>query len=212
MGGGRRKRTLSPEERDLWRTAMRDAKPLHSDAPKTVPEPKQDRPIIAARESGSGSARNDRPGPPASPVSTHPDPPPRRPLFAEPSSPGNRRGEPLPGLDRRTAQRLRRGTLGIEARIDLHGMTQAQAHATLNGFIQRCWADGRRAVLVITGKGGRRPDESAPWRESRGVLQDRVPVWLTQSPNREIVLSVTRAQPRDGGDGALYILLRRKRN
>jgi len=91
--------------------------------------------------------------------------------------------------------------MAIEARLDLHGMTQDEAHRALARFIARAQDDDRRAVLVITGKGG-------PGRE--GVLRRAVPRWLAEPPCRARVLAVETAQPRDGGAGALYVLLRRR--
>jgi DNA-nicking Smr family endonuclease len=107
------------------------------------------------------------------------------------------------GLDRRSAQRLRRGQTAIEARLDLHGMTQDEAHRALTRFIAASHAAGRRALLIITGKGT---------REGEGVLHRSVPRWLAESQCRPFVLAVERAQPRHGGDGALYVLLRRVRS
>jgi len=107
------------------------------------------------------------------------------------------------GLDRRSAQRLRRGQTAIEARLDLHGMTQEEAHRALTRFIVASHAAGRRGLLIITGKGT---------RECEGVLHRSVPRWLAESQCRSLVLAVERAQPRHGGDGALYVLLRRLRS
>jgi DNA-nicking Smr family endonuclease len=101
------------------------------------------------------------------------------------------------GLDRRTAERLRRGELGVEARLDLHGMTQEEAHGALHRFLARNQALGRRCVIVITGKGA--------------VLRAAVPRWLEEGETRERVLATATAQPRHGGGGALYVLLRRLR-
>ena len=103
------------------------------------------------------------------------------------------------GLDRASAERLRRGRYPIEARLDLHGMTQAEAHRALHGFVAGSRAIGRRVVLVITGHG----------RISGGVLKAAVPRWLNEPELRRHVLAITPAQPRDGGAGALYLLLRK---
>jgi DNA-nicking Smr family endonuclease len=103
----------------------------------------------------------------------------------------------IDALDRRTATRLKRGTLAIEARLDLHGMTQAEAHDALTRFIARAQKHGSRAVLVITGKSG--------------VLHGPVPRWLGEGDNRERILAIRRAYAQHGGEGALYLLLRRKR-
>lgn len=109
-----------------------------------------------------------------------------------------------PGLDKRTQMRLRRGQVVVEARLDLHGMTQAEAHDRLYQFLQAAYAHGKRSVLVITGKGLRRNGEI-------GVLRRAVPGWLNQPPVRDWIKAFDHAAPRDGGEGALYILLRRRK-
>lgn len=101
------------------------------------------------------------------------------------------------GIDRRSAQRLKRGQMEIEARLDLHGMTQEEAHRALDRFIARSAAAKLRNLLVITGKSG--------------VLRKAVPRWIEEGENRLLVLASTEAQPKDGGAGALYLLLRRQR-
>jgi DNA-nicking Smr family endonuclease len=105
------------------------------------------------------------------------------------------------GIDRATAQRFRRGLRAIEARLDLHGMTQAEAHHALGEFVRAASAAGRRTLLVITGRGTDRP----------GILKDAVPRWLDQGELRRQVLAVAAAKPQHGGAGALYVLLRRQR-
>lgn len=112
-----------------------------------------------------------------------------------------------PGLDRRQALRLRRGQLAIEARLDLHGMTQAEAHRALAGFVAKSHAAGKRVLLVVTGKGTRPGADGSP----SGVLRRTVPRWLAEPALRPLVLATAAALPRDGGDGALYLLLRRLR-
>ena len=108
-----------------------------------------------------------------------------------------------PGLDKRTAQRLRRGQLNVDAQLDLHGLTQAKAHMALNQFLSRAHDCGQRCVLVITGKGA--------LSQGGGILRKMVPLWLNQIPNRNLILSFSYSRPIDGGTGALYILLKRKR-
>jgi len=101
----------------------------------------------------------------------------------------------------------------IDGKIDLHGMTQAQAHSTLDAFIASGHAQGKRCVLVVTGKGGKTgvdPDNIFVERRT-GVLRSMVPKWLNEGGNRARVLNFMPAQARHGGDGALYVLLRRKR-
>ena len=108
-----------------------------------------------------------------------------------------------PGLDKATAKRLRRGQVKIEARIDLHGMTQDEARPALEAFIESSWYKNRRQVLVITGKGTRADG-------SIGVLRQRVPQWLNLPPNRARVTAFSYAAPKDGGEGALYVRLKRR--
>lgn len=127
--------------------------------------------------------------------------PPSRP--STPSPPELLSGQTT-SVDRRTADRLKRGRLAVEARLDLHGMGQADAHRALNRFIQSSYDQGLRTVLVITGKG--------LFSQGRGVLRDRLGDWLNMGPLRHKVLSYVPAQPKHGGGGAFYVLLRRRRD
>jgi DNA-nicking Smr family endonuclease len=111
------------------------------------------------------------------------------------------------GVDRNSARRLRQGKLAIEASLDLHGMTREQAHSTLVGFLGHSFELQRRCVLVITGKGRFRAEAGS----SDGILRNHLPRWLALPPCTQWVLRHERAQPHHGGDGAFYILLRRKR-
>ena len=145
-----------------------------------------------------------RPEPPSAPV--------RKPAEKRESVPSRPAGQPEPvlapltldrfaGIDRANAERLRRGKREIEARLDLHGMTQAEAHRALAAFIRASRADGKRCVLVITGRGS----------AGGGVLKSAVPRWLDEPEVRPHLLAIATAQPRDGGSGALYVMLRRTR-
>lgn len=167
-----------PESDDaIWRSVTANVKPLqrrNKSAVSSTPKKK-----FAARASET-------------PASPPPAVAPARPLPA-PRALGS-----APGVDRRTAERLRRGQLPIEARLDLHGHTRESAHRILNGFLGAAWDSGRRVVLIVTGKG-------------QGILRDAVPRWLNENPNRGRILIVSQAQPKDGGGGALYVLLRRRR-
>lgn len=109
-----------------------------------------------------------------------------------------------PGLDKRTANRLKRGQMPIDGKLDLHGRTQRQAHQDLIRFIETGYAMGNRCLLIITGK-GLGPDGSV------GVLRANVPRWLNEAPLRSKVLSFTYARRDHGGEGALYVLLKRQR-
>lgn len=115
-------------------------------------------------------------------------------------------------LQRKRARRIARGTEEIEARLDLHGLTQAAAHTALSGFVKRCSAAGLRLVLVITGKGGvetGHDDDVMP--RQRGVLKRNVPRWLAEPDLAPLVVSHWTAHVRHGGAGALYVQLRVKR-
>lgn len=102
------------------------------------------------------------------------------------------------GVDKRTAERLRRGKMVLDGTLDLHGMTQAKAHGALTLFIDTAYMAEKRCLLVITGKG-------------QGILKRAVPYWLSDPFLRPKILSVMTARPDHGGDGALYVLLRRRR-
>ena len=112
-------------------------------------------------------------------------------------------------MDRRRFDKLRRGRLDPEARIDLHGMTSERAHAVLTGFVRDAHARELRLVLVITGKG--RPDEAALAPRRHGILRHSVPHWLAAPPLAALILQVATAHQRHGGAGALYVYLRRRR-
>jgi DNA-nicking Smr family endonuclease len=159
---------------------MRDVKPLAPARPTRPPERPEEPRVEPARPHRLVSA------------------PVKRARSLPPLAPGD-----SPGVDRSTAERFRRGQLAVEARLDLHGMTQEEAHRALVRFIRRGHEDGLRTVLVITGKGG--------FGDARGVLRDAVPRWLNESDLRPRVLSCAWAQPKHGGAGALYVLLRRRR-
>ena len=105
------------------------------------------------------------------------------------------------GLDRTTRRKLSRGNLPVEARLDLHGHNAQQAETRLRAFIQQSASLGYRCVLVITGKGAR----------GEGVLRRHVPFWLKQPPLGGVVLAISDATQKDGGAGAIYVMLRRTR-
>lgn len=113
-------------------------------------------------------------------------------------------------MDQKAYGKLRRGKLRPEARIDLHGMTLAQAQPTLIGFILRAQTEGKRLVLVITGKGKAVPDDG-PIPVRRGILRHAVPQWLRSAPLDRAVLQISEAHAKHGGGGAYYVYLRRQR-
>jgi len=175
-----RRRRLTAEEHTLWSRITRSVAPLgrHSVPAAATPVP-----------SPPGKAK---PAP-----SPRPHPPSRG--KAPPPAP---RLEPL---DRRVKQRLARGRDPIEARIDLHGRTQDEAHAMLLRFLRRAQDEGVRFALVITGKGARARDE---WSE-RGVLRRQVPLWLKLPEFRAYVVGFDPAHVGHGGEGALYVRIKK---
>jgi DNA-nicking Smr family endonuclease len=188
----RHRRPLTQDEHKLWSGVTRSVAPL-----KRKPAGPQGQEALAMP---GGRA----PPPPARRRAEPPPPPVRQAApkpAAKPASP-----PPLAGLDRRQKQRLARGSASIDARIDLHGKTQGEAHMTLLGFLRRAQADGARFVLVITGKGGG-PGSSG----ERGVLKRQVPLWLRLPEFRLLVLAIEDAHASHGGGGALYVRLRRAR-
>jgi DNA-nicking Smr family endonuclease len=175
-----RRRQLSDEERALWSGLARSITPLRRAAPSAKPSAASDK---------LGSIKLREPAPPAKP----------RPMLVPPLAP----------LDRRLKQRVARGREPIDARIDLHGMTQQRAHSALFAFLRHAQADGARIVLVVTGKGESR-GERDPASE-RGILKRQVPVWLSLPEFRSLIVGFEVAHVGHGGPGALYVRLRRAR-
>ena len=128
------------------------------------------------------------------------EPPPERP--AKPSAP------PLAPIERRLKRDLSRGRAAIDGAIDLHGLSQAEAHQALRGFLRHSQAQGARLVIVVTGKGGA-IDELSGWPNERGVLKRVTPQWLREPDLRSVVLGFEEAGRAHGGSGALYVRLRR---
>ena len=138
----------------------------------------------------------------------------QRPLKATMSKTAARKksvGSAPGGVNGATQERLRRGLMEPDARIDLHGMTQTAAHRTLFTWLTAAHGRGHRLVLVITGKGNPKNDENAPWMMSdHGVLKQMVPRWLKEAELAALIAHVRPAHARHGGDGALYVYLRKK--
>lgn len=178
---GNRRRLLSSEERVLWRIVTQSIAPLRPDAEDLLEE--------------------------SEPVSTPPAPPrpPPRPMktAAAPAVTPKPVPPPLTPLGRRMKQKVARGQQAIDARLDLHGLTQSEAHAALLHFLRTANARDARLVLVITGK-GRSEGE-------RGVLRRQVPLWLGLPEFRALVVGFENAHIAHGGEGALYVRVRRAR-
>jgi DNA-nicking Smr family endonuclease len=184
-----RRRSLSDEERALWTGVARSITPLHPSRPSAeVFEPAQSAEFpTKSPVKGKKSALVGAP----SPATSAPQP--------------KNKAPPLAPLGRRLKQRVARGRESIEARLDLHGFTQAQAHAALLRFLRRAQADGVRMVLVVTGKGTTKSGEA----HERGVLKRQVPLWLSLPEFRPLVIGYEDAHVAHGGGGAIYVRLRR---
>lgn len=157
----------------LWQEAVRNVRPLRNGGATKAQEPPRESVVAWARVERGRTLS-----------------PPMPPL------------DRFAGIDRANAERLKRGLHRIEARLDLHGMTQAEAHGTLSDFVAASRAAGRRCVLVITGRG---LGQSGP-----GVLKSSVPRWLEEPELRRHILAIAPAQAQHGGPGATYLLLRRR--
>ena len=199
-----RKRRLRPEERELWDQVARSADPLHPQKKRKQAEgatPSPDK----AKPKENGETRE-----PLSPFDVGQSARRQTETLIPPETSSDRlRGQPV-RMDSKAFTRLKRGKLSPEARIDLHGMTLDRAHGALNRFILQSQGRGLRLVLVITGKGARE-DPYDPLPRPRGVLKRQVPMWLQQPPLAQAVLQTAPAHIRHGGDGALYVYLRRAR-
>ena len=199
-----RKRRLRPEERELWDQVARSADPLHPQKKRKQAEGATPSPA-KAKPKENGEARE-----PLSPFDVGQSARRKTETLIPPETSTDRlRGQPV-RMDSKAFTRLKRGKLSPEARIDLHGMTLDRAHGALNRFILQSQGRGLRLGLVITGKGARE-DPYDPLPRPRGVLKRQVPMWLQQAPLAQAVLQTAPAHIRHGGDGALYVYLRRAR-
>jgi DNA-nicking Smr family endonuclease len=198
----RRRRHLSKDDETVWEHMAASLKPLRVKKGRhiaampdleTIP-PFEGAAKLAAKLSFGAPGKSAAPPKPAPKAASQPAPP------------------ALNSFDRKSARKLRQGQIEIDARIDLHGMRQHEAHSALRRFLVSAYGRGQRWVLVITGKGGpRRPrddDEFDMAPQERGILRRNVPIWLAEPELRAIVVSFTTAAISHGGEGALYIQLR----
>ena len=209
-----RKRPLTAEEAELWQNAMRHAKALRR---KERERAKADKAVNKTSTTSQNPQTETNAAQQAVPSGMSPgaSPPSKTrvklspPSAVPPSSPPET-SPPLARFDERQRRKLSRNTAPIEARLDLHGMRQREAHNMLRAFLRSCAARGLRHVLIITGKGapeGHSRDYLG--QDERGVLRRVVPQWLAEPGLREIVVSYTTAHSRHGGQGALYVHLRK---
>lgn len=202
-----RRRRLHPDEEDLWNAVARTAKPLHPRSKillKPVEAHAHPMPLPAAFDP-----------PPVSPAKPRIEPfrlgeRSRKPSGHDlaPTLSESLASAPLQ-MDAKAFGRMTRGKLAPEARIDLHGMTLAEAHPELIRFVLNCQSAGMRLVLVITGK-GKRGEDFGPIPTRMGELRHQVPQWLRLPPLGPAVLQVSEAHLKHGGSGAYYVYLRRR--
>ena len=185
-------RNADPFERDDAASKKMPDRPQKPDTEKTEAE-KPETEIVAPPE-------KDIPGgaPPSGNASDTPPPTP---------------APPAREIDRRTLQRLKRGQFRLEGRLDLHGHSRTQARNELMQFLQISFSQGKRCVIVITGKGRKARAEDGGFLNPSGggVLRRSLPDWLNEPQCRHLVLTWHRALPKHGGDGAFYVLLRRRK-
>ena len=180
----RRKRALTREEAELWESVAKQAKPLR----------KRARPVKAVQDLVEETPAK------TGPVLRLKSPPVIQVVPAAPPAP-----PPLAPLGRRERSKLSRGRKDIDARLDLHGMTQSRAHRVLLNFLHHAQEDGMSVVLIITGKG------KSGAESERGVLRRQVPQWLSLPEFRSVVIGFDEAHIGHGGEGALYVRVRRAR-
>lgn len=206
----RRYRSMSGEDARLWSAVARLVTPLQGRA--RIDAPASPVPVLLPSPSPPPKAM---PAPVPTPPAPTKKPPAKRvkpaPAAMPVAVPVRPTPPPAPGLERRTRLALRRGALKVDARLDLHGMYQAQAHGALIGFLMRAQASGHTHILVVTGKGGEKSgfgfDDAF---SERGVLRRTVPHWLRAPELRAVVLGFEEAARHHGGAGALYVRLRRR--
>lgn len=166
-------RRLTHAENELWRVVTTDVRPFRPRVPSAEP-------LTVSK-------------PPAAPQPLA--------ITMERPKPASKAAAPIEDIDHRTMTKIRRGRLEVDAKLDLHGMRQAEAQRALVGFLRRAQAEGSRVVIVVTGKGLTRDDS--------GVLRRVVPMWLESPTLRDLVIGFGSAARHHGGEGALYVRIRR---
>lgn len=195
-----RRRKLTPEERELWSRIAQTVQPAHSKRVISAETEPESTPKLPAKKPRP-EVRDFRIGQSAPDFAFRHD---LAPSIAE-----HLARQPV-AMDRKTHRTMTRGKLEPEAKIDLHGMTLAEAHPELIRFLLNAQDRGVRLALVITGKGKKGLDDG-PIPQRQGVLRHQVPQWLRLPPLGPVVMQVTEAHLKHGGSGAYYVYLRRTR-
>ncbi|TFL17543.1 Smr/MutS family protein [Jannaschia formosa] len=196
-----RRRRLSAEDRDLWRRYTRSADPLDEarrDLHREAPPPEAAKPTAATA-----------PRRPVQPFELGQKAKARASAHSLASSITDQVAQTPLRMDARVHKRMKAGKLRPEGKLDLHGLTLAQAQPELARFVMSAHASGKRLVLVVTGKGKSKPSDTV-MPNRLGVLKHQVPVWLGMAPLSSVVLQITEASRGHGGSGAYYVYLRRR--
>lgn len=180
---------LDPEEEAAFLSAMGDVKPMHPGSGRDV-QPAVETPEPAPPKNPDALAREHLRRLVQGEIDFQLE-------FTEEYQHGH-----VTGLDPKIFNKLRAGSYTVEAHLDLHGMNAEQALLSTVDFIRRNYLLGRRTLLLVTGRGKNSPG-------GHSVLRDEVQTWLTREPLRRVVLAFVTAKPRDGGPGALYVMLRK---
>ncbi len=180
------KRILSDQEKRLWKLYTRDVEAINADGePSKIKESAGSYEIKIPKKEG----------------------------FKKTIQPNLTNQESLKDRDSNWGRKLRQGKVKIDGKIDLHGMTCVQAHQKLHRYLERAQQSGKRVILVVTGKGGPKTDfdhyRFSEFENNRGVLRREVPMWLSGSAMRHLIVSFQEARSQDGGAGALYVVLKR---
>lgn len=197
---------LADDDHDLWHHTAKSIAPLKR--AKDRHHPASERAAEAPPRSHAKAHTDTKPAPSAKPAASKSHA--VQPVVAKPKA-----APPMAAFDRKKVRKIRSGQVEIEARIDLHGLRQDEAHVALVRFLHRCQGKGQRWVLVITGKGkiADRSAHDSPFdlteNRERGVLKRNVPRWLDMPDLRPLVVSYTTAAIQHGGEGALYVHLRK---
>lgn len=169
-------KTLTTLDLQLWSAVTADVRPFRARPISPKPEP------VAAETRAKHAPPQSREAPP----------------------PASRSPPALADIDHRTRVKLRRGRLDVDAKLDLHGMRQAEAHAALSGFLRQAQADGAKLIIIVTGKGH--------GGDGAGVLRRLAPMWLQSPALRDVVVGFGEAARQHGGEGALYVRIRARRS
>ncbi len=170
------------EDQALWEFVTKDVTPIHNHTPNTSTSQKKHHIRHSDRE-----------------------------ILSENKNANLKNAPQTNETDAKTARKLKRGQIKIENRLDLHGMSQSLAYASLKKFIQDAYAQNCKCILVITGKGAPKHGNIPLAEQTYGVLKTQVPRWLNEAEFKQYILKFEWAKPKDGGEGALYVLMRRNK-